>query len=632
MVHVTIGYGSQTGNAKHISKHIKQELEAMNLECVVYPLEKFKEIDYTGFHVFIVSSTGDGDAPEHSLPFYKWLRKLKKQGDENVLFALEYCLLGLGDTNYTNFNGNAKRTLKYFKELKMKPVYRNEMADDAVGTESFVDPWIDELLQFLSNRFKSAVITSDTEPLSIVDKLNDLSLDSLSTLFKVTIHNNDFKPSRLPAHVKWTTSSSRPPTVSIFDFQQFCKDDFITKSSTHTIVSGRCLSQSSALKTTILATIKSTGHLYKAGDSIGIMVPNPETLVLNLLKIFGYTANNNPIIMHTEYGDISLYDLLRYKVELKFPSKRFFRLIAEYCRLEQEKRELLFLTSKEGSDEFNRIRDLKLNVFDVLHEFPSCTPPIYALSLLDVLKPRYYSVSKFDKGNDTLDIVFNLEQYKAADVDRLGLATNFLDTMLNHPRTYDELVLNNNKILAFPWPSTSFILDPDHPAVFIGPGSGIAPYLQFLHELQANQKAILIQGCRGSEEWILNNELSEITKQKALPYYVAYSRSLTTSIKSVHEGIDYSSDKISKIGNELGYDKQGAYVWDVLYTFRQLILEYFDDDATFYLCGDASNMVKMFMETMRIIISKGNGISMENADKIVKTMIQDKKIRMDVWG
>eukprot|EP00835_Amoeboradix_gromovi_P000176 NODE_6_length_48303_cov_0.387022.p8 type:complete len:632 gc:universal NODE_6_length_48303_cov_0.387022:3153-1258(-) len=631
MPQVTIGYASQTGTAEHISKHICQEMEAMNIDAVVYPLDKYEGVEFVGFHVFVVSSTGDGDAPEHSLPFYKWLRKLKKQ-EEQKLSGLEYCLLGLGDTNYTNFNGNAKRTLKFFKDLNLVPVFRNVLADDATGLESFVDPWIDELLQYVSKRYRLASSVDAITP--VFEELRDFNLGTRSALFQIKIDSTDFKPSRLPAHVKWNVKDHASPCTSLLAFQSSIKstDDILKKATTHLLISGKCLTMNNSVKTTILVAIKSNGYQYKAGDSIGIFVPNDELLTKDLLKILGHSLDSNPVIQHTEHGEISLYDLLRYKLDLRFPSKRYIRLIAEYCKEEEEKNALLYLTSKEGSSEFARIRGLNLNLLDFLNGLPSCNPPIYSLSLLGVLKPRYYSVVKFDQANDSVDFLFNLETFKSGDIDRVGLATGYIDSLCAHPRVRNKLSITNKPILAFPWPATTFTADPSFPLVFIGPGTGVAPYLQFMMDLKPGQKALLIQGCRGSEEWILQQELESITAMKKIPYYVAYSRSSSCSIRAVHANRIYSSKEIVRVGEKLGYEKIGAYCWDVLATFRTEILQLFDDDAVFYLCGDASHMVKMFMETIKLIISEENNISLASSEKIVQTMVKNKKIRMDVWG
>ena len=628
---VTILYGSQTGNAEHISKHLQQEIEAIGVTSVVVPLEKYELVDWSGLNVFVVSSTGDGDSPDHSLPFYRWLRKLKKM-EKHELQGQKYCLLGLGDTNYTNFNGNALKTIKILKEMKMETIFRNDLADDAVGIESVVDPWIDDILTFISNRFKIKAV-EPTESIEITNQLECITISTIQPLFSVQSVAPIIKPSRLPAHVKWDIKDGNFPFSTIFEFHAKVKsfDDFHKNATTSTLISGKCLTLPSSIKTTLLITIKVDKYEYKAGDSIGMVFGNEEHLVMDLMTRFGY-PNSNPIISHTEYKDITLYDLLKYKIEFKFPSKRFIRLIAEYCSLDQDKTALLFLTSKEGSHEFNRLRSLKLNIVDILNGFPSCSPPIYALSLLDILKPRYYSIVSYDPLDSIATIVFTIENYKCVQLNRVGLATGQIDQLLSNPRQLNHMATVNCPLLTFPFPTASFHLELDCPLVFIGPGSGIAPYIQFLKSKNLNQQAVLIQGCRGSEDWILNQELTTLSKSATTDYYVAYSRSKACSIQHLNENRVYSSDLIDKIGTHLGYEKVGAYVWDVLYTFRKQIMTLFDDDAVFYLCGDASQMVKMFIETMKLILKNENNISMEMASKIVQTMIENKKIRMDVWG
>ena len=51
-----------------------------------------------------------------------------------------------------------------------------------------------------------------------------------------------------------------------------------------------------------------------------------------------------------------------------------------------------------GSQEFSsRIRDNKIFFIDILEVFPSCLPPLnVVLEGLPRLKPRYYSVARFD--------------------------------------------------------------------------------------------------------------------------------------------------------------------------------------------------------------------------------------------
>nr|KAG5707138.1 hypothetical protein BaRGS_011849 [Batillaria attramentaria] len=56
---------------------------------------------------------------------------------------------GLGDTNYTNFCNNAKVVDRRLHELGGQRFYPSGFADEAVGLEVVVDPWIDGLFPAL---------------------------------------------------------------------------------------------------------------------------------------------------------------------------------------------------------------------------------------------------------------------------------------------------------------------------------------------------------------------------------------------------------------------------------------------------------------------------------------------------
>ena len=56
--------------------------------------------------VFICSSTGDGESPENSQEFFRYLRRETAMVDDDGGIALShvfYTVLGLGDSNYSKF-------------------------------------------------------------------------------------------------------------------------------------------------------------------------------------------------------------------------------------------------------------------------------------------------------------------------------------------------------------------------------------------------------------------------------------------------------------------------------------------------------------------------------------------------
>ncbi|PVD37330.1 hypothetical protein C0Q70_04329 [Pomacea canaliculata] len=69
---------------------------------------------------------------------------------QHGLLAELHCL-SLGDTNYTNFCNNAKNIDRRLQELGAKRFYPSGFADDAVGLEVVVDPWIEGLFPALQN-------------------------------------------------------------------------------------------------------------------------------------------------------------------------------------------------------------------------------------------------------------------------------------------------------------------------------------------------------------------------------------------------------------------------------------------------------------------------------------------------
>ena len=71
---------------------------------------------------------------------------------EDFLSGMEYALLGLGDTNYTTYLGFPKGVEKQLQKLGARQFYKSGFADDAVGLETVVDPWIENLWPAISQR------------------------------------------------------------------------------------------------------------------------------------------------------------------------------------------------------------------------------------------------------------------------------------------------------------------------------------------------------------------------------------------------------------------------------------------------------------------------------------------------
>lgn len=133
-------FASQTGNGESIAnllqKKINHSINCMNTITIT---------DIESPLIIIVSTTGEGEIPDNGKKFYRMIKKNKPD-----LSDIDYSILGLGDSNYTNFCNGGKLFDSLLNKLNAnrKKVI---MADEVLGLEKFVEPWMDEMKSLYKN-------------------------------------------------------------------------------------------------------------------------------------------------------------------------------------------------------------------------------------------------------------------------------------------------------------------------------------------------------------------------------------------------------------------------------------------------------------------------------------------------
>lgn len=151
-------YGGVTGNSEAIAYLIGAQAEdkpdlfnRVRLQCMR------QEVDLGNSLTVIVSSTtGDGEQPEDAQPFLQRVRA------GTSLSHLRFGLLGLGDSNYSAFCQGPKVIYQALVNKGALPILAPGWADDGVGLEVVVEPWIDQLWEAASK----LTPTASTSPLT----------------------------------------------------------------------------------------------------------------------------------------------------------------------------------------------------------------------------------------------------------------------------------------------------------------------------------------------------------------------------------------------------------------------------------------------------------------------------------
>ena len=128
----------------------------------------------------VSSTTGDGEQPENAEPF--WRKIKKKKLPEDTFAHLKYTILGLGDTNYSQFCNGPKTLHDRMKQLGANTFYDPDWADDGVGLELVVEPWIENLWQPLANELGIELIEPKEKTKLDTSKLAKKTDDDISDL------------------------------------------------------------------------------------------------------------------------------------------------------------------------------------------------------------------------------------------------------------------------------------------------------------------------------------------------------------------------------------------------------------------------------------------------------------------
>lgn len=150
--------------------------------------------------------------------------------------------------------------------------------------------------------------------------------------------------------------------------------------------------------------------------------------------------------------------------------------------------------------------------------------------------------------------------------------------------------------------------DPATPAVMVGPGTGIAPFIGFLEERRA-------RGHR-APNWLFFGEQHRATDF----YYEAEPAAFLAEGTLTRLDTAFSRDQRAKI-----------YVQDRMREHGPLLWSWLLDGARLYVCGDASRMAKDVDRALQEIATVHGGLDAGQAAAYVKQLAAERRYVRDVY-
>jgi sulfite reductase (NADPH) flavoprotein alpha-component len=342
------------------------------------------------------------------------------------------------------------------------------------------------------------------------------------------------------------------------------------------------LNSSRSAKETIHLELAFAGSApaYKPGDSLDIYPQNDPATVEALLKSAGLASDDAlraEFATSRDIATLSLKTLKTYAASNSHPHVKS-----------------LFESGEAKSWIAGR------QLIDLIDQFPTALSAEQLQALTRPLAPRAYSIasSRREVGEEA-HLLISAVRYESHGRARKGVASTFVAERLKKGDRL-RVKLRPNKHFALP--------TPDRVIIMIGAGTGAAPFRAFLQERRAtgaSGRAWLFFGDRS----FTHDFLYQLEWQDALA-----DKSLTRM------DVAFSRDQPEKV-----------YVQHRLWERRRDVVDWLDNGAMLYVCGDAKAMAKDVRMALARAYADVKALAPEAAEHAIAGLERDRRYMQDVY-
>jgi sulfite reductase (NADPH) flavoprotein alpha-component len=322
------------------------------------------------------------------------------------------------------------------------------------------------------------------------------------------------------------------------------------------------------------------GPAYKPGDSLDVYAENDPAYVDDLLKAAGLSADDGlraELIKSRDVTTLSLKAVETYAAETDH------RYVKE-------------LLESGAAREWVAGRQL----IDLIQYFPIAFTADGLRKLTRPLAPRAYSIasSRREVGEEA-HLLISAVRYESFGRSRKGVAScHVADRVKKGQRL--QVKLRPNRHFALP--------APDRDIIMVGPGTGIAPFRAFVQDRRAtgaNGRSWLFFGDRQfTHDFLYQLEWQDALKDGSL----------------TRMDVAFSRDTPEKV-----------YVQHRLWEKRRDVVDWLDNGAYFYVCGDAKAMAKDVRSALVRAYADVKNIGAEAAEKAVSDFDRAHRYLQDTY-
>ncbi|CAI0451097.1 unnamed protein product [Linum tenue] len=619
-------YASQTGNALDAAERVGREAERRGCPVILSSMDEFDANSLTleKTVIFVVSTTGQGDAPDAMKVFWKYL--LQKNLPKSWLEGVHYAVFGLGDSGYQKFNFVAKKLDRRLHDLGASAIVERGLGDDQhpSGYEGALDPWMTSLWRVLY-QINPTFFPHGPDYIPPTSQLLD------QPKYQIVYHELGLLQAGLSV-----VSDSKSPAMEIerarsmspakLSYDKSTPDAFLKMVRNEPLTRKGCGRDVRHFEFEFFPSTIS----YDVGDVLEVLPSQNPDLVdafiqrCNLdpeafITVCPKQRGSHHLLDGSKSGQALPINLKKY-VELAMdvtsasPRRYFFEVMSYFATAEHEKERLEYFVSPEGRDDLYQYNQKeRRTVLEVLEDFPSVQMPFeWLVELVPPLRKRAFSIASSPSAHPnqvhlTVSVVSWTTPFKRK---RMGLCSSWLASLDPLQGVTIPAWFHKGSLPAPP---------PSLPLILIGPGTGCAPFRGFLAERAAQDTSssaapiMFFFGCRNEGDDFLYRDLwlshshdgGLLSEARGGGFYVAFSR-----------------DQPQKVYVQHKMREQSQKIWAALS----------EGGAAIYVAGSSTNMPSDVMLAVEEIISKEGGVAREAAAVLIRRLERDGKYHVEAWS